>query len=59
MAGDAASASPSFSWPRSRQHASNHILVIIVTQGAVGQEKSRSAAGGGGTKVSGESGGDD
>jgi hypothetical protein len=36
---------PSLGWPDVRPHASNHILVTIVTQGAVGLEKSRAAAG--------------
>jgi hypothetical protein len=36
---------PSFGWPDVCPHASNRVLVIIVTQGAVGLEKSRAAAG--------------
>jgi hypothetical protein len=41
-----------------RPHASNHILVTVVTQGAVGLEKSRVAAGGGRVaKASGATGG--
>jgi hypothetical protein len=36
---------PSLGWPDVRPHASNHVLVTVVTQGAVGLEKSRAAAG--------------
>jgi hypothetical protein len=36
---------PSLGWPGVRPHASNHVLVTVVTQGAVGLEKSRAAAG--------------
>jgi hypothetical protein len=36
---------PSLGWPDVRPHASNRVLVTIVTQGAVGLEKSRAAAG--------------
>jgi hypothetical protein len=35
----------SLGWPDVRPHASNHVLVTVVTQGAVGLEKSRAAAG--------------
>jgi hypothetical protein len=35
---------PSLGWPDVRPHASNHVLVTVVTQGAVGLEKSRAAA---------------
>jgi hypothetical protein len=35
---------PSLGWPNVRPHASNCILVTVVTQGAVGLEKSRIAA---------------
>jgi hypothetical protein len=36
---------PSLGWPDVRPHASNCVLVTVVTQGAVGLEKSRVAAG--------------
>jgi hypothetical protein len=36
---------PSVGWSGRRPHASNHVLVTIVTQGAVGLEKSRAAVG--------------
>jgi hypothetical protein len=36
---------PSLGWPDVRPHASNRVLVAIVTQGAVGLEKSRAAVG--------------
>jgi hypothetical protein len=36
---------PSLGWPDVRLHASNRILVTVATQGAVGLEKSRAAAG--------------
>jgi hypothetical protein len=36
---------PSLGWPDVRPHASNRVLVTVVTQGAVGLEKSRVAAG--------------
>jgi hypothetical protein len=36
---------PSLGWPDVRSHASNRVLVTVVTQGAVGLEKSRAAAG--------------
>jgi hypothetical protein len=36
---------PSLGWPDIRLHASNHVLITVVTQGAVGLEKSRAAAG--------------
>jgi hypothetical protein len=36
---------PSLGWPDVRLHASNPVLITIVTQGAVGLEKSRDAAG--------------
>jgi hypothetical protein len=36
---------PSLGWPDVHPHASNRVLVTIVTQGAVGLEKSRAAAG--------------
>jgi hypothetical protein len=36
---------PSLGWPDVRLHASNRVLVTVVTQGAVGLEKSRAAAG--------------
>jgi hypothetical protein len=36
---------PSLGWPDVRPHASNRVLVTVVTQGAVGLEKSRAAAG--------------
>jgi hypothetical protein len=35
----------SLGWPDVRPHASNHVLITVVTQGAVGLEKSRAAAG--------------
>jgi hypothetical protein len=35
---------PSLGWPDVRPHASNCILVTVITQGAVGLEKSRAAA---------------
>jgi hypothetical protein len=35
---------PSLGWPDVRPHASNCVLVTVVTQGAVGLEKSRAAA---------------
>jgi hypothetical protein len=35
----------SLGWSDVRPHASNHVLVTVVTQGAVGLEKSRAAAG--------------
>jgi hypothetical protein len=36
---------PSLDWPDVRLHASNRVLTTIVTQGAVGLENSRAAAG--------------
>jgi hypothetical protein len=36
---------PSLGWPDVRSHTSNNVLVTVVTQGAVGLEKSRAAAG--------------
>jgi hypothetical protein len=36
---------PSLGWPDVCSHASNRVLVTVVTQGAVGLEKSRDAAG--------------
>jgi hypothetical protein len=36
---------PSLGWPDVRSHTSNSVLVTVVTQGAVGLEKSRVAAG--------------
>jgi hypothetical protein len=36
---------PSLGWSDVRLHASNRVLVTVVTQGAVGLEKSRAAAG--------------
>jgi hypothetical protein len=36
---------PSLGWPDVCPHASNHVLITVVTQGAVGLEKSRAAAG--------------
>jgi hypothetical protein len=36
---------PSLGWPDVHPHASNRVLVTFVTQGAVGLEKSRAAAG--------------
>jgi hypothetical protein len=36
---------PSLGWWDVRPHANNHILVTVITQGAVGLEKSRAAAG--------------
>jgi hypothetical protein len=36
---------PSLGWPDVCPHASNRVLVTVVTQGAVGLEKSRAAAG--------------
>jgi hypothetical protein len=36
---------PSLGWPDVRPHASNRVLITVVTQGAVGLEKSRAAAG--------------
>jgi hypothetical protein len=36
---------PSLGWQDVRPHASNRVLVTIITQGAVGLEKSRAAAG--------------
>jgi hypothetical protein len=36
---------PSLGWSDVRPHASNRVLVTVVTQGAVGLEKSRAAAG--------------
>jgi hypothetical protein len=35
---------PSLGWPDIHPHASNHVLVTVVTQGAVRLEKSRVAA---------------
>jgi hypothetical protein len=35
----------SLGWPDVRPHASNRVLITVVTQGAVGLEKSRAAAG--------------
>jgi hypothetical protein len=35
---------PSLGWPDVRSHASNCVLVTVITQGAVGLEKSRAAA---------------
>jgi hypothetical protein len=35
---------PSLGWPDVRPHASNHVLVTVITQGVVGLEKSRAAA---------------
>jgi hypothetical protein len=36
---------PSLGWSDVRPHASNHVLITVVTQGVVGLEKSRAAAG--------------
>jgi hypothetical protein len=36
---------PSLGWPDVRPHASNRVLVTVVTQAAVGLEKSRAAVG--------------
>jgi hypothetical protein len=36
---------PSLGWTDVRTHASNHVLVTVLTQGAMGLEKSRAAAG--------------
>jgi hypothetical protein len=36
---------PSLGWPDVRPHASNRVLFTVITQGAVGLEKSRAAAG--------------
>jgi hypothetical protein len=36
---------PSLGWPDVRPHASNRVLVTVVTQGVVGLEKSRAAVG--------------
>jgi hypothetical protein len=36
---------PSLGWSDVRPHASNRVLVTVVTQGVVGLEKSRAAAG--------------
>jgi hypothetical protein len=36
---------PSLGWPDQRPHASNRVLVTVVTEGVVGLEKSRAAAG--------------
>jgi hypothetical protein len=36
---------PSLGWPDVRPHASNRVLITVVTQGAAGLEKSRAAAG--------------
>jgi hypothetical protein len=36
---------PSLGWPDLRPHASNRVLFTVVTQGAVGLEKSRAEAG--------------
>jgi hypothetical protein len=36
---------PSLGWSGSHPHASNRVLVTVVTQGVVGLEKSRVAAG--------------
>jgi hypothetical protein len=36
---------PSLGWPDVRLHDSNRVLISVVTQGAVGLEKSRAAAG--------------
>jgi hypothetical protein len=36
---------PSLGWPGRRLHASNHVVVTVVKQGAVGLEKSRVAVG--------------
>jgi hypothetical protein len=36
---------PSLGWPDVLRHTSNRVLVTVVTQGAVGLEKSRAAAG--------------
>jgi hypothetical protein len=36
---------PSLGWPNVRPHASNRVLVTVVTQGAVGLERSRAEAG--------------
>jgi hypothetical protein len=36
---------PSLGWTDVRPHASNHVLITVVTQGALGLEKSRAAAG--------------
>jgi hypothetical protein len=36
---------PSLGWPDVRLHASNRVLVTVVTYGVVGLEKSRAAAG--------------
>jgi hypothetical protein len=39
------SCQPSLGWSDVRPHASNRVLVTVVTQGAVGLDKSRAAAG--------------
>jgi hypothetical protein len=36
---------PSLGWPDVHPHASNRVLITVVTQGAVGLEKSKAAAG--------------
>jgi hypothetical protein len=36
---------PSLGWPDVRLHASNRVLITVVTKGAVGLEKRRAAAG--------------
>jgi hypothetical protein len=36
---------PSLGWPDIRPHASNRVLVTVVTQGTVGLEKSRAVVG--------------
>jgi hypothetical protein len=36
---------PSLGWSDVRPHPSNRVLIIVITQGAVGLEKSRAAAG--------------
>jgi hypothetical protein len=36
---------PSLGWPDVRPHASNRVLIVVVTQGAVGLEKRRATVG--------------
>jgi hypothetical protein len=48
---------PSLGWPGIHLHVSNCVLVAVVTQGAVGLEKSRAAAGRERRRPAGESGG--
>jgi hypothetical protein len=48
---------PSLGWLDVRSHASNRVLVTVVTQGAVGLEKSRGCGGERAAKASGATGG--